>query len=188
MLSGKSLQRVSLARMRRAFVGTYLPTTRRETWIECGHFLEGVQLLCEDIFEVDGDGSAAEDTNWFTVSGSATPAQNTADDFAFYYAYLRGKRSFAFWCDDNQLWFFKTYYLGNGKILDNRITIVGKRGYDSPRQQEQSSVSCIIPGFEIVVCDKFSFSKGTLTYTRKKTVPFGNVLQTFSTKRSGSEP
>jgi hypothetical protein len=173
--SGKDTARVSLARFRRAFVGTYLTSTRKETWIECGHFLQGVRLMAEEIFEIDGDGSIAEETGWFNIEGEATPPQNTIGDYRFYNRYLRGRRPFAFWCDDNQLWFYKSYYLGDGKILDNRISIFPKHGYDSPRQTENTKISCAIGGFEIVTVKEFSFANNKLNYKKVTSEPFGNL-------------
>jgi hypothetical protein len=188
MKSGKDIGRVSLARMRRAFVGIYASNTRDEKWIECGHFLEGVELTAEEIFETDGDGGIAEETGFFIIDGTATPAQNTVDDFAFYNTYLKGKKSFCFWCDDGQLWFFKTYYLGNGKILDDRISIFPKHGYTSPRQQEQTKFSCTIGGFEIVKVQNLHFAKNKITYDRVlQRESFGNLRPGFTKKENNGD-
>jgi hypothetical protein len=187
MKSGKDIGRVSLARMRRAFVGTYSTTTRNETWIECGHFLEGVELSAEEIFEIDGDAQIAEETGFFLIDGTATPAQNTVDDFAFYNQYLKGKRQFCFWCDDNQLWFFKTYYQGNKRFIDDRISIFPKHGYTSPRQQEQTKFSGCIGGFEILKVQNFHFANSKITYDKVLShETFGNLRPVFFTKGAGN--
>ncbi len=182
MKSGKDIGRVSTARLRRSFIGTYNLTTRNETWIECGHYLEGFELTAEEIFETDGDGQIAEAPGFFIIDGSASPSQNTVDDFAFYNRYLKGRRSFAFWCDDNQLWFFKSYYRGNDHLIDNRISIFPKHGYSSPRQQEQTKFSCTVGGFEIVKINEFAFKENKLTLGRTlQRETFGNLQADSST-------
>jgi hypothetical protein len=187
MRFGKDTGRISLARLRRAFVGTYALTTRKESWVECGHFLEGFRLMAEEVFETDGDGQIAEETGYFAVEGEAVPPQNSIDDYAFYNAYLRGKRSFAFWCDDDHLWLFKSYYYGNGRITDNRLSVFPKHGYDSPRQQENTKFSGLIGGFEILQVKNFSYVNHKLVY--EKIVAregFGNLRPNLTSSETGT--
>src|SRR5689334_18831093 len=107
MLSGKNITRVSMARMRRAFVRTNGLKTRTDVWIETGHYFQGVQLTAAEIYETDGDANIAERPGFFEIEGQAAPSQNSVGDFEFYDRFLSGRQSYAFWCDDNQLWLFK---------------------------------------------------------------------------------
>jgi hypothetical protein len=184
MKYGKDTSRVLRFRLTRMFIGTFSTGTRTESWVETGHFLQGVRLMLEEIFETDGDGhiTNAEYPCGYAVEGEAVPAQNTVGDYQFYNQHFRGKKSVAFLCG-NQLWLFRSKYLGNKSFIDNRISIGPKHGYDSPRQQENISfLPAWIPGFEVFEVKNFLYKGHTMTYQKVQTLDFTNSGKIILTK------
>ncbi len=161
---GKDLTRVRRKRIQRFFRGAHGPGKPSPSWLETGHFIQGVSIVLKRQYEVDGDGNIAETNCGWEPEGTLQPAQTTVKDFRFHLSFFTGKRPTAFLTGDDQLWLFD--YTDNGRkgFTDNRLSIVTDPGYESPREAAMAKVIGWIPGFQVYKVKNFQLVGNKMIY------------------------
>lgn len=163
-MSNKNISRYKRIKLQRMFIGTNPPNNRNERWTETGNFFRGVSLILEKVYEMDGAEHVAEGNCGYLAGGSAQPSQNMIEDLSFNRQFLSGKRSIALLCGDSQLWLFRPKLINSKKIIDRRLSMKIRLGYDTQRPTSFVEFSGWIPEFEILEIENFKFEGGKLTY------------------------
>lgn len=159
------LNKIRRKRLKRMFVGEHGPTKTSESWLEVGHFIQGVSVQLKRLVELDGNNHVAEANCGWDPEGTLQPGQTTVSDFRFNIGKFTGKRPVAWLCGDDQLWVFDYKKVSKTEVIDNRISIISDVGYDSPAEACFARVQGWIPGFQIYRVKDFKLVGNKLSYT-----------------------